>query len=73
MEMQAQDLEPSTRGKATHANLKPTHPWSHADLKPPTPISDFLSTVLPHRINHVDIEVFDAAAPTPCFRETRLS
>ena len=48
--------------------------WSHPpELKPPTPISDFLSAVLPHRIDHADIEVFDATAPTPRFRETRLS
>ena len=31
MEMQAQDLKPSTRAEATHADLKPTHPWSHAN------------------------------------------
>ena len=31
MEMQAQDLKPSTRAEATHADLKPTHPWSHVD------------------------------------------
>ena len=31
MEMQAQDLKPSTQAEATHADLKPTHPWSHAD------------------------------------------
>ena len=68
MEMQAQDLKPSTRVEATHANLKPTHPWSHADLKPPTPISDFLFVILPYRIDHTDIEVSDAAAPTPRFR-----
>ena len=72
MEMQAQDLKPSTWAEATHADLKPTHLWSHADLKPPTPISNFLSAVLPHRIDHVDIEVSDAAAPTPCFRKTQL-
>ena len=69
MEMQAQDLKPSTRVEATHANLKPTHPWSHADLKPPTSISDFFSVVLPYRIDHTDIEVSDATAPTPCFRK----
>ena len=69
MEMQAQDLKPSTRVEATHANLKPTHPWSHADLKPPTSISDFLSVVLPYRIDHTDIEVSDATAPTPRFRK----
>ena len=69
MEMQAQDLKPSTRVEATHANLKPTHPWSHADLKPPTSISDFLSVVLPYHIDHTDIEVSDATAPTPCFRK----
>ena len=69
MEMQAQDLKPSTRVEATHANLKPTHPWSHADLKPPTPISDFLFVVLPYRIDHTDIEVSDATAPTPRFRK----
>ena len=68
MEMQAQDLKPSTRVEATHANLKPTHPWSHADLKPPTLISDFLFVVLPYRIDHTDIEVSDATAPTPRFR-----
>ena len=31
MEMQAQDLKPSTQAEATHAYLKPTHPWSHTD------------------------------------------
>ena len=31
MEMQAQDLKPSTQAEATHADLKPTHPWSHTD------------------------------------------
>ena len=72
MEMEAQDLKPSTRAEVTHADLKPTHPWSYADLKPPTPIFDFLSTILPHCIDHANIEVSDAAAPTPHFGETRL-
>ncbi|KAK9994480.1 hypothetical protein SO802_024183 [Lithocarpus litseifolius] len=43
------------------------------DLPLDSALSDFLSAVLPHRIDHADIEHSDAAAPTPCFRETRLS
>ncbi|XP_030933849.1 protein SHORTAGE IN CHIASMATA 1 [Quercus lobata] len=43
------------------------------DLPLDSALSDFLSAVLPHRIDHADIEHSDAAAPTPRFRETRLS